>query len=44
VSFLDMTPLGRQEDWQDVPAGRRQGPRYEWWRLHDNYGDVARAR
>jgi predicted dithiol-disulfide oxidoreductase (DUF899 family) len=40
-SFLDMTPLGRQEDWQDMPAGRPQGPRYEWWRLHDNYGDVA---
>ncbi|WP_245234088.1 DUF899 family protein [Mycobacterium sp. PS03-16] len=40
-SFLDITPLGRQEDWQDVPAGRPQGPVYEWWRLHDNYGDIA---
>ena len=40
-SFLDMTPLGRQEDWQDVPAGRPQGPTFEWWRLHDNYGEVA---
>ncbi len=40
-SFLDITPLGRQEDWQDVPAGRPQGPAYEWWRLHDNYGDVV---
>ena len=37
-SFLDLTPLGRQEDWQEVPAGRPQGPAYEWWRLHDNYG------
>jgi predicted dithiol-disulfide oxidoreductase (DUF899 family) len=40
-SFLDMTPLGRQEDWQDVPEGRPQGAAYEWWRLHDNYGAVA---
>jgi predicted dithiol-disulfide oxidoreductase (DUF899 family) len=43
-SFLDITPLGRQEDWQDAPDGRPQGPAYEWWRLHDNYGDVARPR
>ena len=43
-SFLDITPLGRQEDWQDVPPGRPQGPTYEWWRLHDNYGDVASPR
>jgi predicted dithiol-disulfide oxidoreductase (DUF899 family) len=43
-SFLDITPLGRQEDWQDVPSGRPQGTPYEWWRLHDNYGDVASAR
>jgi predicted dithiol-disulfide oxidoreductase (DUF899 family) len=43
-SFLDITPLGRQEAWQDVPAGRPQGPPYEWWRLHDHYGDVASER
>ena len=44
-SFLDITPLGRQEEWQDVPAGRPQGPTFEWWRLHDNYGDaVLRSR
>jgi predicted dithiol-disulfide oxidoreductase (DUF899 family) len=40
-SLLDITPLGRQEHWQDVPAGRPQGPSYEWWRLHDHYGEVA---
>ena len=40
-NYLDITPLGRQELWQDVPAGRPQGSPYEWWRLHDNYGDVA---
>lgn len=39
-SFLDMTPLGRQESWQDVPPGRPQGETYIWWRLHDNYGRV----
>jgi predicted dithiol-disulfide oxidoreductase (DUF899 family) len=37
-SFLDMTPLGRQEDWEDSPPGYPQTPRYEWWRRHDEYG------
>jgi predicted dithiol-disulfide oxidoreductase (DUF899 family) len=36
-TFLDLTPLGRQEDWEDSPDGRPQGPRYEWWRRHDEY-------
>jgi predicted dithiol-disulfide oxidoreductase (DUF899 family) len=36
-TFLDLTPLGRQEDWEDTPAGRPQGPPYEWWRRHDEY-------
>jgi predicted dithiol-disulfide oxidoreductase (DUF899 family) len=40
-SLLDITPLGRQETWQDVPNGRPQGDPYSWWRLHDNYGRVA---
>lgn len=40
-SFLDMTPLGRQETWQEVPPGRPQGDPYTWWRLHDNYGLIA---
>ena len=40
-SLLDLTPLGRQEAWQDVPTGRPQGKPYEWWRLHDHYGQVA---
>jgi predicted dithiol-disulfide oxidoreductase (DUF899 family) len=38
-SFLDLTPLGRQEEWEDTPDGRPQTPPYEWWRLHDEYGD-----
>lgn len=36
-TFLDLTPLGRQEDWEDSPAGWPQTPRYEWWRRHDEY-------
>ena len=36
-SLLDITPLGRQEDWEDSPAGYPQGPPYTWWKLHDEY-------
>jgi len=36
-TFLDLTPLGRQEEWEDTPPGRPQTPRYSWWRLHDEY-------
>jgi predicted dithiol-disulfide oxidoreductase (DUF899 family) len=38
-SFLDLTPLGRQEDWEDSPEGWPQARPYEWWRLHDEYYD-----
>lgn len=40
-SFLDLTPLGRQEDWEDTPPGRPQTPSYEWWRLHDEYAKAT---
>jgi predicted dithiol-disulfide oxidoreductase (DUF899 family) len=36
-TFLDLTPLGRQEDWEDSPEGYPQGPPYDWWRRHDEY-------
>jgi predicted dithiol-disulfide oxidoreductase (DUF899 family) len=36
-TFLDLTPLGRQEEWEDSPPGRPQTPPYEWWRRHDEY-------
>jgi predicted dithiol-disulfide oxidoreductase (DUF899 family) len=36
-TFLDLTPLGRQETWEDSPAGRRQTAPYAWWRRHDEY-------
>lgn len=36
-AFLDLTPLGRQETWEDSPAGTPQTKPYQWWRLHDEY-------
>jgi len=36
-TFLDLTPLGRQEEWEDSPEGYPQGKPYEWWRRHDEY-------
>ena len=36
-SYLDMTALGRQEEWEDSPEGYPQTPPYEWWRWHDEY-------
>jgi predicted dithiol-disulfide oxidoreductase (DUF899 family) len=37
-TLLDLTPLGRQETWEDSPEGYPQTPPYEWWRRHDEYG------
>jgi predicted dithiol-disulfide oxidoreductase (DUF899 family) len=42
-SFLDLTPLGRQEEWEDSPEGYPQTPPYTWWRWHDSY-DAEPAR
>ena len=36
-SYLDLSPLGRQEDWEDSPAGFPQSRAYAWWRRHDEY-------
>ena len=36
-SFFDVVPLGRQENWQDAPAGSPQGDPYVWWRRHGEY-------
>jgi predicted dithiol-disulfide oxidoreductase (DUF899 family) len=38
-TFLDLTPLGRQEDWEDSPPGRPQTAPYTWWRRHDQYAE-----
>jgi predicted dithiol-disulfide oxidoreductase (DUF899 family) len=35
--LLDLTPYGRQETWEDSPAGWPQTPAYDWMRLHDAY-------
>jgi predicted dithiol-disulfide oxidoreductase (DUF899 family) len=40
-SYLDITALGRQEEWEDSPDGFPQTPPYQWWRLHDEYEDAA---
>jgi len=39
-SYLDITALGRQEEWEDSPEGYPQTPPYSWWRWHDSYGDA----
>ncbi|MFI7118895.1 DUF899 domain-containing protein [Amycolatopsis sp. NPDC049868] len=36
-SYLDITALGRQEEWEDSPEGYPQTPPYEWWNWHDSY-------
>ncbi len=38
-SYLDITALGRQEQWEDSPEGYPQTPPYEWWNWHDEYGN-----
>lgn len=36
-NYLDLTPLGRQETWEDSPEGYPQTPPYKWWNWHDSY-------
>jgi predicted dithiol-disulfide oxidoreductase (DUF899 family) len=36
-SYLDLSPLGRQETWEDSPAGYPQTPPYKWWNWNDAY-------
>ena len=40
-SYLDITALGRQEEWEDSPEGYPQTPPYQWWNLHDEYGEAV---
>lgn len=35
-NYLDITALGRQEQWEDSPAGYPQSEPYQWWVWHDN--------
>ena len=43
-SYLDMTALGRQEEFEDSPEGYPQTPLYQWWRRHDEYDLEAAAK
>ncbi|MCF3933108.1 DUF899 domain-containing protein [Acuticoccus sp. M5D2P5] len=36
-TLLDLTPLGRQETWEESPEWVAQTPPFVWWRLHDEY-------
>ncbi len=40
-SYLDLTALGRQEEWEDSPEGYPQTPPYQWWNYHDRYEDAS---
>jgi predicted dithiol-disulfide oxidoreductase (DUF899 family) len=42
-SYLDITALGRQEEWEDSPEGYPQTPSYQWWNYHDGYGPGAES-
>lgn len=36
-SLLDLTPFGRQEEWEDSPDGWPQTPTMQWMRRSDEY-------
>lgn len=38
-TYLDLTPFGRQEEWEDSPEGWPQGRPYVWWKRHDEYDE-----
>jgi predicted dithiol-disulfide oxidoreductase (DUF899 family) len=38
-SYLDITALGRQEEWEDSPEGYPQTQPYAWWNRHDEYDE-----
>jgi predicted dithiol-disulfide oxidoreductase (DUF899 family) len=40
-AYLDITALGRQEEWEDSPEGHPQTPPYGWWNYHDAYSNQA---
>jgi predicted dithiol-disulfide oxidoreductase (DUF899 family) len=41
-SYLDITPLGRQEEWEDSPEGYPQGEAHSWVKRHDEYDESGR--
>jgi predicted dithiol-disulfide oxidoreductase (DUF899 family) len=42
-NYLDLTSLGRQEDWEQ-PPGRSDSPFLAWVRHHDRYRDRRQTR
>ncbi|MBP2330237.1 putative dithiol-disulfide oxidoreductase (DUF899 family) [Kibdelosporangium banguiense] len=42
-SYLDITALGRQEEWEDSPDGYPQTQPYQWWNWHDEYTNAEPA-
>ncbi len=40
-NYLDITALGRQEEWEDSPEGYPQTAPNEWMRRHDEYDEPA---
>ena len=42
-NYLDVTPFGRQERWEDSPEGYPQTDPYTWWNRHDEYDGAAVA-
>jgi predicted dithiol-disulfide oxidoreductase (DUF899 family) len=42
-NLLDITPLGRQETWEDSPEGYPKTEPYQWWNWHDNYDEPSMA-
>jgi predicted dithiol-disulfide oxidoreductase (DUF899 family) len=42
-NYLDITALGRQEEWEDSPEGYPQTPPYKWWNWHDAYAETRSA-
>ncbi|GAB2548086.1 DUF899 domain-containing protein [Gracilibacillus alcaliphilus] len=41
-NYLDLTALGRQEDWEQ-PSGRSDGQGQTWLRRHDEYDDTIES-
>jgi predicted dithiol-disulfide oxidoreductase (DUF899 family) len=40
-NYLDITALGRQEEWEDSPEGYPQTPPYQWWNYHDQHSKAT---
>jgi predicted dithiol-disulfide oxidoreductase (DUF899 family) len=42
-NWLDLTPFGRQEEWEESPDGWPQTSTHGWLRHHDKYGDLPKG-